>query len=91
MLAKSLLLRESRRQLAEGDRSSLDWAEAVVTLDGSIREGADPMVIRMLEEDLATKRAEVRRGLARGLSCRPKVQHKHHAIGMKLIVLASSK
>ena len=62
MLAKSLLLRESRRQLAEGDRSSLDWAEAVVTLDGSIREGADPMVIRMLEEDLATKRAEVREG-----------------------------
>ena len=60
MLAKSLLLRESRRQLADSDRSSLDWAEAVVTLDGSIREGADPMVIRMLEEDLATKRAEVR-------------------------------
>jgi hypothetical protein len=63
MLAKSLLLRESRRQLAESDRESLDWAEAVVTLDGCIREGGDPSVIRMLEEDLATKRAEVGGGV----------------------------
>ncbi len=58
-LAKSLLLRESRRELADADRISLDWAEAVVTLHNCIMEGGDPALVHMLEDELSDKRKAV--------------------------------
>ena len=61
VMAKSLLLRESKGALQLNERSSLDWAEAVVLLDNTLKEkDADAEVIQMLEDDLASKRAEVR-------------------------------
>ncbi len=42
------------------DTASLDWAEAVVTLDNALREeGADPAVISYFELVLTEKRKEV--------------------------------